>query len=383
VGAIEERDPAPAETVRQRRSEEPAQPEPPPGGTEELTEESGAALFPQLVWAHYRWERKLHSDDGLDAALEQAYRQKLSEFQRMEGQLEQVYWSTRRASAVAMTVKPDKPALKRLPRLAARVLDFGLRERRADVRLHRVTDWVTQDASRVADLLHECDLLALRVSEVLRGTTEQIALRWILGIEMHLLGFFERKRPSDEKSEDEFVKVQRGKLAECKAYYHRAASRAGRIVYVSGMFIGIGLTAVFGLVVGLLLWAFGLGGDDLQTILLCYGAGAVGALVSAMSRMSGAERGRFNIDFELGRPLMRRLGVYRPFVGGAIGVVLYFLLASELLDIKVQDDVKPYYYGFAAFLSGFSERFATVILGAAEQRLAPGGEQEEEPEQKP
>ena len=134
--------------------------------------------------------------------------------------------------------------------------------------------------------------------------------------------------------------------------------------------------------VGVLLWAADLG-DDLETILLCYGSGAVGALVSAMSRMSSAERGRFNIDFELGRPLMRRLGVFRPFVGGAIGVALYFLLASGLLDIVVEPDKKPYYYGFAAFLSGFSERFATVILGSAERKLAPGAGQETAPEQKP
>jgi hypothetical protein len=373
VGAIEERDPTRAEIVRQPRREEPAQPAPPPGGTQELIGETGAALFPQLVWAHYRWERKLHSKDGLDAALEQAYRQKLSEFQRAEGRLEQVYWSTRNASAVAMTVKPETPA---------RLNGLGLRERHDVVRLHRVTDWVTPDAPRVADLLHECDLLAMRVSEVLRGTTELIALRWILGIEMHLLGFFERESSSDEKSEAELVRVQRRELAECEAYYHRAASKAGRIVYVSGMFIGIWLAALFGVLVGFLLWAAGLG-DDLEVILLCYGAGAVGALVSAMSRMSSVERGRFNIDFELGRPLMRRLGVYRPFVGGAIGVALYFLLASGLLDIEVQPAEKPYYYGFAAFLSGFSERFATVVLGAAERKLAPGGEQERAPEQKP
>jgi hypothetical protein len=221
----------------------------------------------------------------------------------------------------------------------------------------------------------------MRVSEVLRGTTELVALRWILGIEMHLLGFFERESSRDEKSEAEIVRAQRRKLAECETYYHRAASKAGRIVYVSGMFIGIWLAALFGVVVGVLLWAADLG-DDLETILLCYGAGAVGALVSAMSRMSSAEHGRFNIDFELGRPLMRRLGVFRPFVGGAIGVALYFLLASGLLDIDVEPDKKPYYYGFAAFLSGFSERFATVILGSAERKLAPGTEREPAPEQK-
>jgi hypothetical protein len=369
MSAIGERDPTPPETVDKPRSAQLARPAPPPGA-EELIDETGAALFPQLVWAHYQWERRLHSDGGPDPALEEAYRTKLSEFQRKEGRLEQVYWSTRNASAVAMTVKPGRP-----PRLNG----LGLRERDDVVRLHRVTDWVTRDAPRVADLLHECDLLAMRVSEVLRGTTEQIALRWILGIEMHLLGFFEREGSPGEKSEAELVRVQRRKLVECEAYYHRAASKAGRIVYVSGMLIGVWLAALFGAVVGLLLWLAEV--PDREILVICYGAGAIGALVSALSRMSRVEQGRFNIDFELGRPLMRRLGVYRPFLGGAIGVALYFLLASELLDIQVRGDQKPYYYGFAAFLAGFSERFATVILGAAERKLAPGEEQERAPEQ--
>jgi hypothetical protein len=138
---------------------------------------------------------------------------------------------------------------------------------------------------------------------------------------MHLLGFLEREGSPDEKSEAELVRAQRRKLAECEAYYHRAASKAGRIVYASGMLIGLWLAALFGVVVGFLLWAAD--ANDRETILICYGAGAIGALVSALSRMSRAEHGRFNIDFELGRPLWRRLGAYRPFLGGAIGVALY------------------------------------------------------------
>ena len=287
---IEYREPAPGEAVPQDLGQEPSRHATPSDGTGEAIDETGAALFPQLVWAHYQWERKLHSDGGADPALEQAYRQKLTEFQRKEGRVEQVYWSTRDASAVAMTVQPGKPA---------RLNGLGLRDEDDVVRLHRVTDWATRGAPRIADLLHECDLLAMRVSQVLLGTTEQIALRWILGIEMHLLGFLEREGTPDEKAEAELVGVQRRKLAECEAYYHRAASKSGRIVYVSGMLIGVWLAALFGLVVGFLLWAAGLG-DDRLTILICYGAGAIGALVSALSRMSRAEHGRFNIDFELG-----------------------------------------------------------------------------------
>ena len=73
--------------------------------SDEAIEETGAAVFPQLVWAHYQWERKLHTDGGSDPALEQAYRQKLTDFQQKKGRLEQVYWSTREPSAVAMTLE--------------------------------------------------------------------------------------------------------------------------------------------------------------------------------------------------------------------------------------------------------------------------------------
>ena len=362
MGVIGYREPSPGETVPQGVAQELPRRETPLDGTEEAIDETGAALFPQLVWAHYQWERKLHSDGFADPALEQAYRQKLTEFQRKEGRVEQVYWSTRDASAVAMTVQPGKPV---------RLNGLGLRDEDDVVRLHRVTDWATRGAPHIADLLHECELLAMRVSQVLRGTTEQIALRWILGIEMHLLGFLEREGTPDEKAEAELVRGQKHKLAECEAYYHRAASKAGRIVYASGMLVGVWLAALFGVVVGFLLWAAGVG-DDRLTILICFGAGAIGALVSALSRMSRVEHGRFNIDFELGRPLLRRLGAYRPFLGGAIGVALFFLLASGLLDIQVDEEQKPYYYGFFAFLAGFSERFAAVVLSAAEHRLAPG-----------
>jgi len=260
-----------------------------------------------------------------------------------------------------MTVKPAAVAVP--DRL-------HLRERDEVVRVHRLSDWVARDTPAIAELLQECDLLAIRVSQVLRGTSERIAMRWIFGIETHLLGFFERASSlPDEKAEQELARAQRKRLAEVEAYYHRAASKAGRILIMNGMLIGLALAAVLGALAWLLLWVAGLRGDELQVPIICYGAGALGALVSVMSRMGKPEIGRFNVDFELGRPLIRRLGVYRPFVGAILGVALYFLLAGGLLDISVAKADVPYYYGFAAFLAGFSERFAPVVFGAAERRL--------------
>ena len=328
------------------------------------TSQTGATLFPHVVWAHHQWERRLHADKIADAGLEQTYQSMLADFQREQGKVEQVYWSTQTASAVAMTVKLGRPP---------RPNPLHLRERDSLVRFHRVTDWVTRDAPLVADLLHECDLLASRVEQVLRGTSQRIAMRWILGIAMHLLGFLERDSATADRASEErtFVEAQRLKLTEVEAYYHRAASQAGRIVYASGMLVGLLFIAVLGVVAAWLLGTSDMSAAHRKLTLLCYGAGAIGALVSTMSRMGNPVAGKFNVDFELGRPLIRRLGLFRPVVGGVFGVALFFLLASGLLDLKPGSGLEPYYYGIAAFLAGFSERFATGMLSGAEHRLVP------------
>jgi hypothetical protein len=345
------------------------------------TEETGSPLFAGLVWAHYCYERerrKPKAGPGLDA-LEKAYSDKLNEFQGQVGELEHVYRSTRDASAVAMTVE-DRPgrAAKWFGHLGPAIVEHDQR-----VSLHRLSDWVTPDAPRVADLLHECDLLAIRVGEVLRGTPERIAMRWILGVQEHLLGFIERTKRLQaearerEAREKDLVEKQREQLVAIERYYHRAASRAGRLIYITGMLMG--LVPVFLLValLGLLLWATGLWDRGAELLVLCAGAGAIGALISAISRMGKPEEGKFNVDFELGRPLIQRRGLYRPFLGAIFGIALYFLLASGIAKVDVSQDQQLYYYGFAAFLMGFSERFATVMFGTAERRLPDADSKEE------
>jgi hypothetical protein len=336
------------------------------------TEETGSPLFAGLVWAHYRYERerrKPRPGPEFDA-LAKAYSERLADFQGQVGMLDHVYWSTSGASAVAMAVKDENGhAAKWLGHLGPAIVEHDQR-----VSLHRLSDWVTADAPRVADLLHECDLLAIRVGEVLRGTPERIAMRWILGVQEHLLGFIERTKhlPKEalEASEKDLVNQQHEQLVAIERYYHRAASRAGRLVYITGMLMGLVPVSLLVMVVGLLLWATGRWDRGAELLVLCAGAGAIGALVSAVSRMGKPEKGKFNVDFELGRPLIRRLGLYRPFLGAIFGVALYFVLASGIAQVVVPGDKQLYYYGLAAFLAGFSERFATVMIGTAERRLS-------------
>ena len=337
------------------------------GERPDATGQAGAVLFAELVWAHYWWEQERHwHKEATDPETERRYRAKLEEFEDEQGKIIQVYWSTRAASAVALTQTKSKRRRRPLLRII---------EDDREIRLHRVSDWVTKASPRIADMLHQCDLLAIRVSEILRGTSERIAMRWILAVQAHLLGFLERSEKLDredlEKQEKETVRLQLAELVKIEDYYHRAATKAGRIVYVSGMLLGMAIAAVAAPILAGILWLAGTlesgSVQGLETTFVCYGAGAIGALVSALSRM-GNGPGTFNVDFEIGRPLLRRLGVYKPFVGAVFGVATYFLLASELLASKAPGEEQAlYFYGIVAFFAGFSERFTGVVFGNAQR----------------
>jgi hypothetical protein len=324
-----------------------------PGGVEEV----GATLFADLVWTHHVWERS-RWEGKPRPDLKEAYERALAAFREAEGEMTHVYWSTRGASAVAMTEN-----MKRHGSL--------LREADVVIRLHRVTDWVTVG---VADLLHECDALAIRVGEILRGPSERIAMRWILCVQEHLLGLFERAGGDapDPDAAKQLVKREREELRRIEQYYRRAAGQAGRIVYFSGMLIGVAAVALLAAVALAPLAIFGVFGSEYETdvgvLYLCFAAGAVGALVSVMSRLRPG--GSFSLDIEVGRPLIRRLGTFRPFVGATFGLLVYAMLDSGVLLVQANTGKEHLYFAVAAFFAGFSERWVHVVIHDAEDRIA-------------
>ena len=164
-------------------------------------------------------------------------------------------------------------------------------------------------------------------------------MRWILGVQEHLLGFIERTRHVKTKdlaaSEKELVKNSTSSSLRSSGITTVPRAGPGGSVYITGMLMGlVPVSALMGLL-GSALWATGGWDRGAQLLILCAGAGAIGALVSAISRMGKPEKGKFNVDFELGRPLIRRLGLYRPFLGAIFGVALYFVLASGVAKVVV------------------------------------------------
>jgi hypothetical protein len=334
--------------------------------------------FPELVWAHFLRQREIQESGALSGPSDPEYRKRRELFVREQGEVLQAYWCTTEASAVALTRHTE-----------GRVLGV-LWRRRPSIRFHAATDWVTKDTPDIAHTLHTCEMLAIRVSEVLAGTSERIATQWILSVAGYLLGIVDQAagKPSHRET-GVACRRARAELEQVEAYYDRAGEKTARIVYFWGMMVGV--AAVGALALGAL-GVLKLSGDlqlrhhlasgkvgetaTQAQFFACYALGAVGALVSVMIRMaSGSGKGGgFTIDYEVGRRTIRRLGSFRPFIGAIFALFLYLVLKGNLLQIQPQKVADPIYvYAALAFVAGFSERFAKVVLGSAELVLGGSG----------
>lgn len=330
-----------------------------------------AVTFPELVWAHFLRQQELHENHDLHGPAEAEYRRQLAGFVKEHGRILNAYWCTSEASAVALTEEKG-----------TRVLGF-LWRRQPNIRFHSATDWVTKGAPDIGHALHTCETLAIRVTEVLAGTSERIAMQWILSVAGYLLGVVDQGRGKPAPSEvARAVTRARSELAQVETYYDGAGEKTGRLIYFWGMMLGLavlGALAVIGTAVYSIFGNFELKDPDTRLFYVCYTMGAVGAFISVMTRMAGG--GGFTIDYEVGRPALRRVGSFRPIIGAVFAVVLYFALRGDLIQLQTADSGEhtTYFYGALAFLAGFSERRAKILLGGASRVLGDGSAEEDEP----
>jgi hypothetical protein len=349
-------------------------------------EDTGAILFPELVWAHHVWQHEAGlgprrgSDGGGSSEpvpgvtggrgrvrSEEVYRAKLRAFELAEGEILDAYWCWNEASAVALTAK--------------RRGGLWLRRRERELHLHRVTDWATMRLHEVTELMHSFDSLAIRASEILTPAPKRIAMERIFAEQSYLLGFVETtdRKPSKEELR-QLVEKQNRTLADIEAYYDRAAQNAARIYYFLGMMLGLAVLAFAAAAVALPLILFG----DVERLamrdyLSSFLAGAVGAIVSVMSRMRQDPRSpqAFRVDYEVGKAPLWFLGAIRPVLGAIFGTATYFALQSGLIVLTpATEETEFYFYALLAFLSGFSERFTHILLGQVTDAVAtPSGTQ--------
>ena len=284
--------------------------------------------FPDLTWDHFHWEhrRRTGSTDNPEAA--DRYRETRAAFESKHGEIVSEYWSIVEPSAVALTFKK-----------APLLLSPFINDRRE---FHRSTDWVTRHNPPLADVLFDCENLSIRISEVLRYTSESVGLKRLMAVASHVLGVIDRAEGKvDDAQADEIAAKENHELREIRDYYRRAGVRIGLTVYTQGMIIGLLLMALLvGLVLApLVLWGSVNWDRHVQEIVLSAAAGAIGAFVSVLQRMASDKS--FPVHYDLGKRVLYMLGSYRPVLGAVFGVFTYFVLASGILGTSQPADTTP------------------------------------------
>jgi hypothetical protein len=306
--------------------------------------------FPDLVRIHFRWRKALRDDSGAGeeerATLDRAYHEALAGFEDEYGKMINAYWCADIESAVALTAgKPNNSRLRRLLSVSPR--------------FHRVSDWATKDEPDIARALHHCDELAIRAGEVLRGRSRRIAIQLVMTSACHLLSLVDARGENPPQAHRAAVAAELHQLSEVRRSYRDSANGDAQLVYFAGMAIGIAALGVLYLAAGSILDKEGV---HASTIVGCLVAGALGAVVSVIARVNS---GSFSLDADIARGYTLFLGSLRPWIGSIFGLLIYFAVTSNFVQVfKVPADETDAFYFFCvlAFGAGFSERWAQDTL---------------------
>jgi len=163
--------------------------------------------------------------------------------------------------------------------------------------------------------------------------------------------------------------VAKTEATQAEELCSRAVRRGAMMAYFVGMVIGILIFTAMGVGLSILLSHVEIVGFDEERFLTVFVAGAVGAIVSVMTRMSAGDGW---LDYETARSYLRVLGMFRPLIGAIFGVALYFGIQSSVLEfIQPPRDSHEvfFFFAFIAFLAGFSERWASDVLVPIKQDI--------------
>jgi hypothetical protein len=111
-------------------------------------------------------------------------------------------------------------------------------------------------------------------------------------------------------------------------------------------------------------WAETLFGLDVNTVALVAFFGILGSAVSIMVRID-----RFSASRDVDPLVLFFIGFFKPVIGGAFALFVYISIKGKLLPIEVPKGSENFMFAALAFISGFSERFATDVASQAERRV--------------
>ena len=281
---------------------------------------------------------------------EERYQELRAAFVSDHGEITDSYICESGPMAVVLTAVRPKPLERKLFRSKDRVEMYSETERL--VRMH----------PEVAQVLHRAEVQYVSVRNALRGLSQRLLVNWLfVWMRDLMLVSIPNVDGTVVPLSAEEIEAQEKELDRIEAHYQQAAAREAQIVYLGGMLMGVLALCAVTVPVGILLAASSVP-VNLTTFFGCLIAGALGALVSVVTRMSAD---KFHVRHEVGRSYVQRVAAFRPFIGGVFGLLVYFALQGGVIrQLDVPEDPRDRFAFFLvlAFAAGFSERLVKEVL---------------------
>ena len=222
-------------------------------------------------------------------------------------------------------------------------------------------------------LLSRCDELSYAAYHRLHQYDRRHCQQMIFSVVMELLRRIDRQQrdPAREVRAEQLDELS-DRLDEAEDFMLRSAKRRVQSHYLKGMMAGTGAVLVAVGLLGALFSALGLAGSENADAVLALSAGALGALISVLMRMTG---GQFSmnlpvLDSEMQKTDVHLVAAARPLIGAVSGVIAYALVRSSLVPIDSASSEDPTFLWMGiAFLAGFSERLAQDMFARSGRGL--------------
>ncbi len=330
---------------------------------------------------------RYHRIQGRASAYEEIFHELLETFSEQRGGLITAYFCENIRVAAALTdiwsaadradgpvrtveeVQADRAQLQKrggFKRFTAWFVDL-FREKASNTAIHIEPTFGDPDSPRAKQILFRCLKVHYQALEYLKPKPRKICMRMTFNVITMLLGTLDNRIGRGELASD-FEKSHADQrtleqeLESTEAYYLTAVRRQARVHYMLGMLIGLPLAGGAAYV----LYLF----NELPVNMsIAFAAGAAGALVSVMERLTS---GKLEMNHEAGRTINVTLGLIRPFIGALFALALYFFISGDLLSVfqlPEGQEAQRYFFAGIGFLAGFSERFAQDMVAQGK----PGG----------
>jgi hypothetical protein len=210
------------------------------------------------------------------------------------------------------------------------------------------------------------------------GRDRALCLRMLYGVISGLFKELDRNAAAQVASaECAHIEYLDTALDRAEGYFRRAAQRRAQLRYLAGVIGGLCVIGGVGFLLSIGLALLPEISDQAGMYLASLVGGGMGALLSVLYGMTSGNLRLHTLfaNAESGRGPLVAAGALRPLLGALSGTVVYVLLQSGFVPLKVPDGAAgTHFYIALAILAGFSERWARGVLEGTEQRVAGASE---------